>query len=104
MEKFYPSKPRLDLSHGFIQQIRQNQFVRAQDDQNAGDDPPGGAQEQHSQWDRQRFLPARLSQAADDVLYESENTSQGSDTGRRSERNLNTHSVCATLNAASLSN
>ena len=32
MEKYYPSKPRLDLSHGFYQQIRQNQFVRAQDD------------------------------------------------------------------------
>ena len=32
MEKYYPSKPRLDLSHGFYQQIRQNQFIRAQDE------------------------------------------------------------------------
>ncbi|KAI0215154.1 hypothetical protein LSAT2_032796 [Lamellibrachia satsuma] len=70
METFYPSKPRLDLSHGFFQQIRQNQFVRAQDDPSTHinglqEDSPGGASPQHPLADRHP-VPLRLPQTMDD--------------------------------------
>lgn len=88
METFYPSKPRLDLSHGFFQQIRQNQFVRAQDNQNTSEDPPGGTSEQRPLVERQHSLPAWLSQGANDVLNESEDTLQDSDTAESIEKVL----------------